>query len=76
MRSPALLAIYSRYALEAFHAENVRFLEDCADFMDRASAEISFSTLTSLASQMSDMYGEVCLYRVSAFLLPTLSDSI
>lgn len=39
VRNQLLLGIYEKFALEAFHAENIRFLEECARLTDLGSME-------------------------------------
>lgn len=59
IRQSALRNIYSMFAVEAFHVENVRFLDDCAKLLDMATGHLSYGVLISVATKSDQLYNNV-----------------
>lgn len=59
IRNPVLREIYSRFALEAFHVENVRFLEDCCYMFDHFSHDSPDLLVQEFESYARTVYEQV-----------------
>lgn len=59
VRNPGLLEIYGLYTVEAFHAENVRFLEDCATLFNLARADLTEELMRSIALKSREIVEKV-----------------
>jgi len=53
---PALLEIYAGYAVEAFHVESVRFLEETHLFFKMVESNSTLTDLCSKASQICEQF--------------------
>lgn len=59
VKHPALRAIYSKFAVEAFHVENVRFLEECGELLGLTAGQLSPRTLSAIAAKAETLHERV-----------------
>jgi hypothetical protein len=59
VRHPQLRAIYSQFAVEAFHVENIRFLEDCAALLEKAAGQLTSDNMSTIARSALNIYERV-----------------